>query len=416
MSAIHFLAHATLFHLATSQLGVPWCLQTCLTDSNAELCSSPTPSELTACILKKCPSLPATQNLIANFDVSYTPKVMYSCEQSFTPGDPDNSVTLLLNQSCATSPYGFKSFIPHASAAINAANGCRVLIYSEEECLGTEASSADLGIIDGGHCIFRGGRSARLTCSSELDAAHAYIESTCGNSTSDAESARQSTSTSDIVPDAKSTSSALDTTPTSVRTTHTITLRSSVPSYSGAPTIVTTHTITLPSTASSVTAYGSQSLSATSATSDTSSSVTDSILSASSATTYTITISSSLPTLMPTSTNTDVTTYYITLPTTSATATTTGAGGNISTLTNGILTNNPYTSMPAGNATTLNVVPYPVSATMPAPRPENITSFITFTASPTATADLPIYTGAASRFAITAGWLVSIAFAAIFLL
>ncbi|KAK6422154.1 hypothetical protein LTR95_016721 [Oleoguttula sp. CCFEE 5521] len=414
MSIARFLAHATLFHFASSQLVVPWCLQTCLTNTNAELCSSPTPSELTACVLKECPSPPATQNLIANLEVSYTPKVMYSCEQSFTPGDPDNSVTLPLNQSCATSPYGFKSFIPHASAAINAANGCRVLIYSEEECLGTEASSADLGIIDGGQCIFRGGRSARLTCSSELDAAHAYIESTCGNSTSEAEAAGQSTSTSDIVPDAKSTSSALDTTSSSARTTHTLTLPSSIPSYSAASTAVTTHTITLASTVTSTTSYGSQPASETGTAIDTSPSTPGSLVSTSSATVHTISLSSPLPTLTATSSGSEPTTYYITLPSTPAT--TTSAAANVSTLTDGILTIDPYTTMSKSNATASDTVLHSASVTMPAPRSENITSFITFTASPTATADLPFYTGAASRFAITAGRLVSIAIAVVFLL
>ncbi|OQO06377.1 hypothetical protein B0A48_08967 [Cryoendolithus antarcticus] len=386
MSIARLLAHATLVNLATSQLVVPWCLQACLTNSHVELCSSPTPSELTACILKECPSPPATQNLIANLDVSYTPKVMYSCEQSFTPGDSDNSVTLPLNQSCATSPYGFKSFIPHASAAINAANGCRVLIYSEEECLGIEASSADLGIIDGGQCIFRGGRSARLTCSSELDAARAYIESTCGNSTPGAESAGQSTSTSEIVPDAKSTSSALDTTSSSARSKHTITLPSSVTTSSTSLVAGITHTITLSSTASSV---------------------KDVPISASSLTTHTITISSPLPTLTATSSGSEITTCYLTLPTISATTTSTTAEANISTLTDGILTINPYTTLSPGNTTvsaaTTSAVLYPPSMTMQGRRPENITSFMTFTAAPTVTADLPAYTGAAARLA-TAAW------------
>nr|OQO28964.1 hypothetical protein B0A51_03773 [Rachicladosporium sp. CCFEE 5018] len=380
MSIARLLVYATLVHLATSQLVVPWCLQTCLTNGNAELCSSPTPSELTACILKECPSPPATQNLIANLDVSYTPKVMYSCEQSFTPGDPDNSVTLPLNQSCATSPYGFKSFIPHASAAINAANGCRVLIYSVEECL----------------------------------AAHAYIESTCGDSTSEAESSQQSTSTSDVVPDAKSTSSALVSTAASVRTTHTITLPSSIPGYSAASTTVTTHTITLPSMETITKSYGSQPASATGTAIDTRSSAPGSPDGTSSVTTYTITISSPSPTLTATSSDSEITTYDITLPSTPAT--TASAAANISTWTAGILTINPYTTMFASNATPSDTVPYSASVAMPAPRPENITSFITFTASPTATADLPFYTGAASRFAITAGRLVSIAIAVAFLL
>lgn len=126
---------------------------------------------MTPCLAKACPNPPATQNLIASLDVAFTPKAEYSCQQAYGPGDADverTSVTLPLNGTCANSPYGFKSFLPSGVSRIRANIGCRVMIFSGEDCLGEEASS-DVGTLSNGQCVFRGGRSARLTCRNELD-------------------------------------------------------------------------------------------------------------------------------------------------------------------------------------------------------------------------------------------------------
>lgn len=77
-------------------------------------------------------------------------------------------MTLPLNGTCATSPYGFKSYLPQGVSRIRASNACRVMVFSEEDCLG-EAGSSDVGALSNGRCVFRGGRSARLTCRNELD-------------------------------------------------------------------------------------------------------------------------------------------------------------------------------------------------------------------------------------------------------
>lgn len=103
--------------------------------------------------------------------MAFAPKAEYACQQAYGPANVDTeggSVTLALDGTCATSPYGFKSFLPIGVSRIRASNGCRIMLFSEEDCLG-EAAGTDIGTLSNGQCVFRGGRSARLTCRNELD-------------------------------------------------------------------------------------------------------------------------------------------------------------------------------------------------------------------------------------------------------
>lgn len=132
------------------------------------ICSSNALSDLTTCLTKLCVNPVDTQSLVAGLGVSISPKLEYSCKMSMVPAASDDGATLALNGSCSTSPYPFKSFFPQGVGSIAASNGCKIEIYSEEDCLGS-AGSVDIGTSQNSQCIFRGGRSARLACNNELD-------------------------------------------------------------------------------------------------------------------------------------------------------------------------------------------------------------------------------------------------------
>jgi hypothetical protein len=145
--------------------------QACLTRVGTNLCADDALSELTPCLSTTCNNPASTQNLIASLDVAFTPKAEYACQQAYGPANADkesSSVTLPLDGTCATSPYDFKSFLPDGVSRIKASNGCRIMLFSQEDCLG-EAADTDIGTLSNGMCVFRGGRSARLTCRNELD-------------------------------------------------------------------------------------------------------------------------------------------------------------------------------------------------------------------------------------------------------
>ncbi|KAL1582426.1 hypothetical protein WHR41_08922 [Cladosporium halotolerans] len=191
-----------ILHTVTSHEDTPFCLETCLTEAKTTLCAPSALSDLTPCLTRLCPNQLATQNLIASLDVSVTPKAEYACQQAYGPSlDSEaegSSVTLPLNGSCATSPYGFKSYLPQGVSRIRASNGCRIMVFSEVDCLG-EAGGADVGELSNGQCVFRGGRSARLTCRNELDAAHAYIQASCGADDDEEAAETSSVSTSKTI-------------------------------------------------------------------------------------------------------------------------------------------------------------------------------------------------------------------------
>ncbi|KAM0696143.1 hypothetical protein Q7P36_004626 [Cladosporium allicinum] len=191
---ITILAVQTVF----SQQDIPFCLQTCLTEVGTNLCATHALHDLTPCLAKTCANPPATENLIASLDVAFSPKAEYSCQQAYGPSSSNteaSSVTLPLNGTCATSPYEFKSYLPQSVSSIRASVGCGIITFSDEDCLG-EAGSSDVGTLSDGKCVFRGGRSARLTCRNELDAARAYMQTNCGTDGGDADGAGTSSSSS----------------------------------------------------------------------------------------------------------------------------------------------------------------------------------------------------------------------------
>jgi hypothetical protein len=186
--ALALLIIALAVQTVFSQQDIPYCLvslvlpfspslqanipkQTCLTEVGTTLCGTHALHDLTPCLAKTCANPPATQNLIASLDVAFSPKAEYSCQQAYGPStsNPEaSSVTLPLNGTCATSPYEFKSYLPQSVSSIRASVGCGIITFTEEDCLG-EAGSSDVGTLSDGKCVFRGGRSARLTCRNELD-------------------------------------------------------------------------------------------------------------------------------------------------------------------------------------------------------------------------------------------------------
>lgn len=133
-----------------------------------DICSSNALFDLTACLTKLCVNPVDTQSLVAGLEVSINPKLEYSCKMSMVPAASDDGVTLALNGSCSNSPYPFKSFFPQGVGSITSSNGCKIELYSDEDCLGS-AGSVDIGTSQTGQCIFHGGKSARVACSNELD-------------------------------------------------------------------------------------------------------------------------------------------------------------------------------------------------------------------------------------------------------
>lgn len=188
------LAGLAALHDATAQQGIPDCLvstrssispvnahrltstqQACLTQVGTNLCADKALAKLTPCLSTTCNNPIANQGLIAGLDVSFTPKIEAACLQAYGPVDKESSsVTLPLDGTCATSPYDFKSFLPGGVDRIRASNGCGILLFSEEDCLG-EAAGTDVGTLSNGMCVLRGGRSARLTCRNELDGILLYL-------------------------------------------------------------------------------------------------------------------------------------------------------------------------------------------------------------------------------------------------
>lgn len=136
--------------------------------------------KLTPCFIRGCPDPAASQSFIAGLDVSFSPKAEVSCQQAYGPSNVDkesSSVTLPLNGSCVTSPYGFQSYLPHGVSPYNGTNGCKIMVFSQEDCLGQTASS-DLGKMTNDHCVVDGGRSARLACESDYDGKLRLLPST----------------------------------------------------------------------------------------------------------------------------------------------------------------------------------------------------------------------------------------------
>lgn len=96
--------------------------------------------------------------------LAYTPKILYSCEQSMVPGSniPSDTLTLHGDGSCETSPYGFRSFVA-GTGSETMDEVCEVEVYDQEACSG-HLTRLPLYSMAAGECQFQGGRSARMIC------------------------------------------------------------------------------------------------------------------------------------------------------------------------------------------------------------------------------------------------------------
>ncbi|KAI7365200.1 hypothetical protein KC354_g5051 [Hortaea werneckii] len=114
--------------------------------------------------------------------LAYTPKILYSCQQSLVPGSTDLGDTLTLRGDgrCKTSPYAFRSFVTDDGSQAMA-SACHVEIYSNEGCEG-EFTQLSLDGLDEGGCQFTGGKSAKMICrvaESENQAALTHLRAMC---------------------------------------------------------------------------------------------------------------------------------------------------------------------------------------------------------------------------------------------
>ncbi|KAI6884050.1 hypothetical protein KC363_g5979 [Hortaea werneckii] len=114
--------------------------------------------------------------------LAYTPKILYSCQQSLVPGstEPGDTLTLRGDGRCKTSPYTFRSFVTDGGSQAMA-RACHVEIYSDEGCEG-EFTRLSLDGLDEGGCQFTGGKSAKMICriaESENQAALTHLGAMC---------------------------------------------------------------------------------------------------------------------------------------------------------------------------------------------------------------------------------------------
>lgn len=96
--------------------------------------------------------------------LAYTPKILYSCQQSLVPGatEPGDTLTLHGDGRCKTSPYAFRSFVTDGGSQAMA-RACQVEIYASEGCEG-ESTQLNLDDLEEGGCQFTGGKSAKMIC------------------------------------------------------------------------------------------------------------------------------------------------------------------------------------------------------------------------------------------------------------
>lgn len=163
----------------------------CLSETT-EPCTTGSLPLLISCINANCPSSQESSDNSTTSDtaasslhLTYTPKVEYSCQQSFLPGSSEDAPNMQLtgDGTCMTSPYDFQSLFVTSSAAEaeeskgtddessgsgmtlqKIARQCTMSLFAGEECEG-EPTELDLSEVQGDKCVFQSGRSARLVCS-----------------------------------------------------------------------------------------------------------------------------------------------------------------------------------------------------------------------------------------------------------
>ncbi|KAI6854727.1 hypothetical protein KC343_g15125 [Hortaea werneckii] len=114
--------------------------------------------------------------------LAYTPKILYSCQQSLVPGstEPGDTLTLHGDGRCTTSPYAFRSFVTDGGSQAMA-KACHVEIYANEGCEG-ESTQLSLDDLEEGGCQFTGGKSAKMICRTaepENQAALTHLRAMC---------------------------------------------------------------------------------------------------------------------------------------------------------------------------------------------------------------------------------------------
>lgn len=131
-------------------------------------CSESWLASLTTCIDLACSTNPGSSttngDTTSNMTVEITPKILYSCQQSFAPGhmnDPPSPTLALQAGDCVNSPYDFQSFIPIIQGTI--LQGSSLVLYPDGNCTGTNHSlSISSGQVVNEECSFNRGRSVML--------------------------------------------------------------------------------------------------------------------------------------------------------------------------------------------------------------------------------------------------------------
>ncbi|KAI7213672.1 hypothetical protein KC333_g6444 [Hortaea werneckii] len=115
--------------------------------------------------------------------LAYTPKILYSCQQSLVPGatEPGDTLTLHGDGRCKTSSYAFRSFVTDGGSQAMA-KACQVEVYANEGCEG-ESTQLSLNDLEEGGCQFNGGKSAKMICrlaeSENQEAALTHLRAMC---------------------------------------------------------------------------------------------------------------------------------------------------------------------------------------------------------------------------------------------
>ncbi|RMX78680.1 hypothetical protein D0869_08891 [Hortaea werneckii] len=170
----------TVLTSVEAQSAKPACLDACLppTSQLQAVCSSNTLPSVLDCVNSTC----THTYLASHMTLAYTPKILYSCQQSLVPGatEPGDTLTLHGDGRCKTSPYAFRSFVTDGGSQAMA-RACHVEIYANEGCEG-ESTQLSLNDLEEGGCQFTGGKSAKMICrlaESENQAALTHLRAMC---------------------------------------------------------------------------------------------------------------------------------------------------------------------------------------------------------------------------------------------
>ncbi|KAF2172515.1 hypothetical protein M409DRAFT_50200 [Zasmidium cellare ATCC 36951] len=112
---------------------LPQCLSACSTIS-ATPCTPDSLPALISCLNDHC----SFNNTLSTYAVALSPKIEYSCQQSYVPGDDTPTTVLKMTGQgqCMTSPYDFRSFVTSAGNNPWASGVCRIFVYPEADCAG----------------------------------------------------------------------------------------------------------------------------------------------------------------------------------------------------------------------------------------------------------------------------------------